>query len=185
MCIDLLLTLPVGCCCVWSHQSPFSLLLRLWDRGRAFYTPHERREEADMTETGLHCDTSYCARLKDEIEEWKSTALQGGLAKVRSVSYSYTMLPCVLCARSAASLPLCVFFSVVCRSYLWLVSRDSDMWSVRVCCGLNLRGSSCVGPAAAASAAAFASVFMALRGVFCSCRLCCSLTGVSARLLQK
>ncbi|CDJ32062.1 uncharacterized protein EMH_0072090 [Eimeria mitis] len=54
-------------------------------RGRAFYTPHERREEADMTETGLHCDTSYCTRLKDDIDDWKSTAEQGGLAKLAAV----------------------------------------------------------------------------------------------------
>ncbi|CDI79694.1 vacuolar sorting receptor protein, putative [Eimeria acervulina] len=63
-------------------------------RGRAFYTPHERREEADMTETGLHCDTSYCARLKDEIEEWKSTALQGGLAKECGLSSPLCLLFC-------------------------------------------------------------------------------------------
>ena len=77
---------------VWA---PGLLLLRcvLCGRGRAFYTPHERHEEADMTETGVHCDTSYCVRLKDEIEDWKSSALQGGLAKVRSVS-PVVHLPC-------------------------------------------------------------------------------------------
>ncbi|OEH73579.1 vacuolar sorting receptor [Cyclospora cayetanensis] len=51
-------------------------------RGRAFYTPDPRRVEADGTEAGFHCDSSYCSSLKSEIDSWKANELHGGLGHV-------------------------------------------------------------------------------------------------------
>ncbi|XP_026190174.1 uncharacterized protein LOC34622302 [Cyclospora cayetanensis] len=60
-------------------------------RGRAFYTPDPRRVEADGTEAGFHCDSSYCSSLKSEIDSWKANELHGGLGHIhghRSLSTS-------------------------------------------------------------------------------------------------
>lgn len=56
-------------------------------RGRAFYTPDPRRMQADGTEAGFHCDPSYCAELKADIDSWKASQLQGGLGHVSSPSW--------------------------------------------------------------------------------------------------
>ncbi|CDJ63926.1 vacuolar sorting receptor protein, putative [Eimeria necatrix] len=51
-------------------------------RGRAFYVPDEPRKGADGTETGYHCNPSYCALIRDQIDDWKRTGLRGGLGNV-------------------------------------------------------------------------------------------------------
>lgn len=51
-------------------------------RGRAFYTPDQRRVQANGTETGYHCDSGYCVDLKADIESWKASQLEGGLGHV-------------------------------------------------------------------------------------------------------
>lgn len=51
-------------------------------RGRVFYVPDPKRVEANGTEAGLHCDPSYCAALKADLEAWKTNQLEGGLGHV-------------------------------------------------------------------------------------------------------
>lgn len=69
--------------CVLSLNSAYAVLCF---RGRAFYVPDEPRKGADGTETGYHCNPSYCALNRDQIDDWKRTGLRGGLGNVRSAS---------------------------------------------------------------------------------------------------
>ncbi|KAL8271365.1 hypothetical protein Esti_004699 [Eimeria stiedai] len=62
--------------------SIFTFVFACLRRGRAFYVPDPVRTLADKSESGHHCDPSYCVQLKASVDEWKSTQLQGGLGRV-------------------------------------------------------------------------------------------------------